>query len=49
VHLRVRYGGLPADRLWEMEDAQIEFSSGHVDTLDTGRLLLAVSVPARAG
>jgi hypothetical protein len=36
----VRYGGLPADRFWEMEDAQIDLSSTEVSTLDTGRLLL---------
>jgi len=36
----VRFGGLPADRFWEMEDAQIDLSSADVGTLDTGRLLL---------
>lgn len=36
----VRYGGVPADRFWEMEDAQIDFGSAEVSTLDTGRLLL---------
>ncbi|WP_157172302.1 hypothetical protein [Nocardia pneumoniae] len=36
----VRYGGIPADRFWEMEDAQIDFGSTDVATLDTGRLLL---------
>lgn len=36
----VRFSGLPADRFWEMEDAQIDLSSADVDTLDTGRLLL---------
>lgn len=36
----VRFGGLPADRFWEMEDAQIDLSSADVSTLDTGRLLL---------
>ncbi|MFI9503314.1 hypothetical protein [Nocardia sp. NPDC052566] len=36
----VRYGGVPADRFWEMEDAQIDFGSTDVATLDTGRLLL---------
>ena len=36
----VRFGGLPADRFWEMEDAQIDLGSTDVGTLDTGRLLL---------
>jgi hypothetical protein len=36
----VRYGGLPADRFWEMEDAQIDLASAEVSTLDLGRLLL---------
>lgn len=36
----VRFGGLPADRFWEMEDAEIDLSSADVGTLDTGRLLL---------
>jgi hypothetical protein len=36
----VRFGGLPADRFWEMEDAQIDLGSTDVSTLDTGRLLL---------
>jgi hypothetical protein len=36
----VRYGGLPADRFWEMEDARIDFGATDVSTLDTGRLLL---------
>jgi hypothetical protein len=36
----VRYGGIPADRFWEMEDAQIDLGSTDVATLDTGRLLL---------
>ncbi|WEO92976.1 hypothetical protein A6P39_002095 [Streptomyces sp. FXJ1.172] len=36
----VRYGGLPADRFWEMEDAQVDLGSAEVSTLDTGRLLL---------
>ena len=36
----VRYGGLPADRFWEMEDAQVDLASAEVSTLDTGRLLL---------
>ncbi|MEV0034069.1 hypothetical protein [Nocardia sp. NPDC050793] len=36
----VRFGGIPADRFWEMEDAQIDFGSAAVATLDTGRLLL---------
>jgi hypothetical protein len=36
----VRFAGLPADRFWEMEDAQIDLSSADVSALDTGRLLL---------
>ncbi|WP_406229414.1 hypothetical protein [Nocardia sp. NBC_01009] len=36
----VRYGGIPADRFWEMEDAQIDLGSTDVEKLDTGRLLL---------
>ncbi|MFF0488757.1 hypothetical protein ACFYTQ_07015 [Nocardia sp. NPDC004068] len=36
----VRYGGVPADRFWEMEDAQIDLGATDVATLDTGRLLL---------
>jgi hypothetical protein len=36
----VRYGGLPADRFWEMEDALVDLGSTDVSTLDTGRLLL---------
>lgn len=36
----VRYGGIPADRFWEMEDAQIDLGATDVSTLDTGRLLL---------
>ncbi|MBB5926761.1 hypothetical protein [Streptomyces echinatus] len=36
----VRYGGLPADRFWEMEDARVDLGSADVSTLDTGRLLL---------
>jgi hypothetical protein len=36
----VRYGGLPADRFWEMEDAQVDLSAAEVSTLDTGRLLV---------
>ncbi|MGV9456995.1 hypothetical protein [Streptomyces sp. NPDC003635] len=36
----VRYGGLPADRFWEMEDARVDLSAADVSTLDTGRLLL---------
>lgn len=36
----VRYGGLPADRFWEMEDARIDLGATDVSTLDTGRLLL---------
>jgi hypothetical protein len=36
----VRYGGLPADRFWEMEDAQVDLGAADVSTLDTGRLLL---------
>lgn len=36
----VRYGGVPADRFWEMEDARIDLASAEVSTLDTGRLLL---------
>ncbi|WP_248960023.1 hypothetical protein [Sphaerisporangium perillae] len=36
----VRYGGMPADRFWEMEDAQVDLGSAEVSTLDTGRLLL---------
>lgn len=36
----IRYGGLPADRFWEMEDAQVDLSSTDVSTLDTGRVLL---------
>ena len=36
----IRYGGLPADRFWEMEDARVDLGSTEVSTLDTGRLLL---------
>lgn len=36
----VRFGGLPADRFWEMEDARIDLSATDVSALDTGRLLL---------
>lgn len=36
----VRYGGLPADRFWEMEDARIDLGATDVSALDTGRLLL---------
>lgn len=36
----VRYGGLPADRFWEMEDAHVDLSAADVSALDTGRLLL---------
>jgi hypothetical protein len=36
----VRYPGLPADRFWEMEDAQIDLGATDVSALDTGRLLL---------
>lgn len=36
----LRFSGLPADRFWEMEDAQIDLSAADVGTLDTGRLLL---------
>ncbi len=36
----IRYGGLPADRFWEMEDAKVDLASADVTTLDTGRLLL---------
>jgi len=36
----VRYGGIPADRFWEMEDARIDFGATQVSTLDSGRLLL---------
>ncbi|MET0765450.1 MAG: hypothetical protein ABWY29_11330 [Blastococcus sp.] len=36
----VRYGGLPADRFWEMEDALVDLGAADVSTLDTGRLLL---------
>ncbi len=36
----VRYSGLPADRFWEMEDAQIDLGAAEVTALDTGRLLL---------
>jgi hypothetical protein len=36
----VRYGGLPADRFWELEDAHVDLGSAAVGTLDTGRLLL---------
>jgi hypothetical protein len=36
----VRYGGLPADRFWEMEDARVDLGATDVSTLDTGRLLL---------
>ena len=36
----VRFSGLPADRFWEMEDAEVDLSSADVNTLDTGRLLL---------
>ena len=36
----MRFGGLPADRFWEMEDARIDLGSTDVSALDTGRLLL---------
>lgn len=36
----VRFTGLPADRFWEMEDAQIDLAAADVSALDTGRLLL---------
>ena len=36
----VRYGGLPADRFWEMEDARVDLGATDLSTLDTGRLLL---------
>lgn len=36
----VNYGGLPADRFWEMEDARIDLGATAMSTLDTGRLLL---------
>ncbi|GGW39073.1 hypothetical protein [Streptomyces griseoloalbus] len=36
----VRYGGLPADRYWETEDALVDLGATDVSTLDTGRLLL---------
>ncbi|MCX5327888.1 MULTISPECIES: hypothetical protein [unclassified Streptomyces] len=36
----VRFGGIPADRFWEMEDAQLDFGSTDVSALDTGRLLM---------
>jgi hypothetical protein len=36
----IRYGGLPADRFWEMEDAQVDLASADISTLDPGRLLL---------
>jgi hypothetical protein len=36
----VRYGGLPADRFWEMEDARVDLGATEVSALDTGRLLL---------
>ncbi|WP_207934200.1 hypothetical protein, partial [Actinomadura sp. KC06] len=36
----VRYGGIPADRFWEMEDAAVDLGAVAVDALDTGRLLL---------
>ena len=36
----VRFGGVPADRFWEMEDARIDLGATDVSTLDTGRLLL---------
>ncbi|BCH23325.1 hypothetical protein [Mesorhizobium sp. L-8-3] len=36
----VRYGGLPADRFWEMEDARVDLGATELSTLDTGRLLL---------
>ncbi|TMR07362.1 hypothetical protein ETD83_01035 [Actinomadura soli] len=36
----VRYGGIPADRFWEMEDAAVDLGAVSVGALDTGRLLL---------
>lgn len=36
----VRYGGLPSDRFWEMEDARIDLGATDLSRLDTGRLLL---------
>jgi hypothetical protein len=35
-----RFGGIPADRFWEMEDNQVDFGATDVATLDTGRLLM---------
>jgi len=36
----LRYGGLPADRFWEMEDARVDLGAAELSALDTGRLLL---------
>jgi len=36
----VRFGGIPADRFWELEDAEVDLGATDVSTLDTGRLLL---------
>ncbi|WP_369184873.1 hypothetical protein [Streptomyces sp. Y1] len=40
VPATVRFGGIPADRFWEMEDAQVDFGAAEVSALDTGRLLV---------
>lgn len=36
----IRYGGMPADRFWEMEDARVDLGAADVSALDTGRVLL---------
>ncbi|GAA3102835.1 hypothetical protein GCM10010520_54970 [Rhizobium viscosum] len=36
----IYYGGLPADRFWEMEDSRVDLGAMELSTLDTGRLLL---------
>lgn len=36
----VRYGGMPASRCWEMEDARIDLGVTEAGPLDLGRLLL---------
>jgi hypothetical protein len=36
----VRYGGMPASRYWEMEDARFDYGGVDVSAVDLGRLLL---------
>ena len=36
----VRYGSMPADRFWEMEDALVDLGATTIDAIDTGRMML---------